>query len=241
MIEKLIQITQLGKKGDAVKLMHFNTTLPILLEVLKKTKHQHYLLKIGNQTLETKSLKDLEIGGRYFALMRHLNHGGLMLSSLKKEPEIPKNFLEMPLREFKREILEISQMQHFQEMALEKMLHSQSKDEFLSWGFFLLGLQKKVVSFWLEHEDKKVFLQTKTRKSQIDFYALFPHLGEIEGKIFALLDSLVLEIKVAYEGVARLLEENEILLKGVSELRVQVSDKITPLFLNKEQLLDLKI
>lgn len=239
MIEKLLQIAQLGQKGEIKRLTHFNTTLPILLEVLKKTKHQHYLLKIGNQILETKSLKELEIGGRYFALMRHLNHGGIMLSLLKKEPEIPKNFLEISLGEFKKERLEKSQ--NFQEMAFEKMLHSQNKDEFLSWGFFLLGLQKGIMSFWFEHEQKRVFLQTKAKKSQIDFYALFPHLGEIEGRIFALADSLVLELNVAYEGVAQLLEKNQSLLKGVSELRVQVSDKITPLFLPKEQLLDLKI
>lgn len=241
MIEKLIEIIHLKHRHNMKGSMHFNATLPILLEVLKKTKHQHYLLKIGNQALETKSLKELEIGGRYFALMHHLNHGGITLSSLKSEPQIPKNFLEINFKEFKKELLESSQMQNFQEIALEKMLYATSKDEFLSWGFFLLGLQRGVVSFWLENGGKKVFLQTKKRKSQIDFYALFPHLGEMSGKIFVFLDSLVLELQVAYEGVARLLEENKSLLKGVSELRVRVGDKITPLFLPKEQLLDLKI
>lgn len=241
MIDKLLQIVHLTQKGNVERISSFNTTLPILLEVLKKTKHQHYLLKIGHQTLETKSLKELEIGGRYFALMRHLKHGGMMLSSLRSEPQIPKNFLEISFKEFKKELLESSQMQNIQEIALERMIHSPNKEEFLSWGFFLLGLQKGVVSFWLENEGKKVFLQIKKRKSHIDFYALFPHLGEISGKIFVLLDCLILELEVAYEGVARLLEENRSLLKGIGELRVQVSEKITPLFLPKEQLLDLRI
>lgn len=240
MIHKLLQIAHLTDKGNIKKLMHFNTTLPILLEVIKKTKRQHYLLKIGHQFLETKSLKDLEIGGRYFALMRHLN-GSLALSSLRSEPQIPKNFLQFSLGELKQEVLDFSQMQDFSQMASEKMLHAKNKDEFLSWGFFLLGLQKGILSFWLPSGEREIFFQLKRRKSQLDFYALFPHLGEIDGRIFIFDRDLILELRVAYEGVASFLEENRSLLKGVSELRVQVSDKIAPLFLPKDQLLDLKI
>lgn len=240
MIDKLLQLVRTTQSLENKGVAHFNTTLPILLEVLKKTKHQHYLLRLGNQILETKSLKELEIGGRYFALMRHSSLGGIMLSSLKAEPKIPQYFLESSLQDLK-EILKTQKRGELQDFALHKMTTSETKEEFLSWGFFLLGLQKEVLSLWLKEEEKRAFLQLRRKKNHLEFYGLFPHLGELSGRVFAIKEGVRVEIDVLYEGTAFLLDKNRASLKGIDELLIRVRDKINPLFLAQEQLLDLKI
>lgn len=241
MIHKLLQITQLGEKLKTPKLAHFNNTLPLLIEVLKKTKHQHYLLRVGKQTLETKSLRELEIGGRYFAIMKHSSLGNIMISSLKKEPKLPQSFLEFSLQEWKSQFKSQS-LEDFQKTARDQMRDAKTSEEFMKWGFFLLGLQKQIVSFWIKDEEKKTFLQFRSRKNRIDFYALLPHLGEIEGKILRINeDQIHLELHVMYDSVASFLSTHQASLEGIDALVICVKDWISPLFLPQDHLLNLKI
>ncbi|WP_027327481.1 hypothetical protein [Helicobacter pametensis] len=242
MIEQLLGIQKL-QTSTHQRLSHFNATLPILIEVLKKTKPNHYLLMVGNQVLETKSLKNLQVGERYFALMRHSSVGGLMLSSLKPEPKIPKGVLELSWDEVTRLVQDHGAKRELQEYALDKMALAKTRDEFLAWGFYLLGMQREILSFWVEHQEKKTFMQIGRKKNGLVFYAMFPHLGEMNGRIYFCQkeDEMILELGVSYESVASFLREKQEELVGVGRLILHVRDKIIPLFLPQEQLLDLKI
>lgn len=239
MIDKLLQIQKFNLLSSK-NLNHFNATLPILIEVLKKTKTNHYLLMVGNKTLETKSFKALEVGGKYFALMKHLSTGGIMLTSLKAEPKIPKAPLKFDFEELKKNFLDVSRIDQLQEYALDKISQAQNKEDFLSWGFFLLGMQRRILSFWIDQDSKNTFFQIKAQKREMSFYALFPHLGELNGKLYQ-NQGITLELCVSYESVASFLKEHQKLLKGIDRLEVCVDQRISPLFLPSEQLLDLKI
>lgn len=239
MIDKLLQIQKFNLPSSK-KLNHFNATLPILIEVLKKTKTNHYLLMVGNKTLETKSLKTLEVGGKYFALMKPLSTGGIMLTSLKAEPKIPKVPFGFDFEEFKKNFLDISKIDQLQEYALDKISQAQNKEDFLSWGFFLLGIQRKILSFWIDQDSKKTFCQIKMQKRELVFYALFPHLGELNGRLCQ-NQGITLELCVGYESVASFLQEHQKLLEGIDRLDIRIDQRISPLFLPSEQLLDLKI
>lgn len=240
MIERLLQIQALTSNNHP-KLNQFNATLPILIQVLKKTKANHYLLLVGNKTLETKSLKELEVGGRYFALMKHSSMGNIMLSSLRSEPKVPQNLIELSLGEAEEILKRPSKMRELGEYALDKLAQSKTREEFLNWGFFLLGIQKNILSFWIGDAEKRTFLQIKAKKREIVFYAIFPHLGEMNGRIFSYKNSLNLCLKVAYENVASFLHSMQRELIGIDELHINVEENISALFMPKEQLLDLKI
>ena len=92
MIKQLSQLAQVQNalaKSD--KPTQFNAALPMKLEVMEKMQGIRYMIKVGNIAMETKSFKDLEIGGKYWALMSRTNSGQISLSNLIKQPNLLKD------------------------------------------------------------------------------------------------------------------------------------------------------
>ena len=92
MIKQLSQLAQVQNtlQNSANKPTQFNASLPMRLEVMEKMQGIRYMLKVGNIAMETKSLKELEIGGRYWAQMARGSTGGITLSNLIKQPDLLK-------------------------------------------------------------------------------------------------------------------------------------------------------
>ncbi|WP_416831016.1 hypothetical protein [Helicobacter ganmani] len=99
MIKQLSQLAQVQNtlQNSANKPTQFNASLPMRLEVMEKMQGIRYMLKVGNIAMETKSLKELEIGGRYWAQMARGSTGGITLSNLIKQPDLLKE-QNVPLR-----------------------------------------------------------------------------------------------------------------------------------------------
>ena len=78
MIKQLSQLAQVqNTMQNSAKTTQFNATLPIKLEVMEKLQGIRYMLKVGNTAMETKSLKELQVGGRYWAMMGRSSAGGI--------------------------------------------------------------------------------------------------------------------------------------------------------------------
>ncbi|ANV97504.1 hypothetical protein BBW65_01155 [Helicobacter enhydrae] len=237
MIEK---ISSIKGRAIATRVDRFNATLPILLKVLSQTKEKQYMLQVGNKVVQSKSYQPLQVGQNYYAIMRYSSLGEMMLTSLKAEVKFEKSPLSLEWKEIK-ELLAQERGEELKQFGLDGMLRAQSKEEFVSFGYFMLGLQKKILSFrFVDDEDKECHIQLKKQKKFLEFFALYPHLGAISGKLYD-NQGVILELRVQFESVVEFLRKHIGTLREVGEVRLMLQDKITPLFVPQESLLDLKI
>lgn len=236
MIERLLEIQRLNLASKIGKESVFNSTLPIRIKVLAKKGGMKYLLQVGARTLETRSQRELEIGGKYFAMMRSGKAGNIILSSLTPEPKLNKTPLKLDFSESK-ELISQNTFKEIGEFASEQMAKSHSKEDFLSWAFVLSGLQRGVLTLNIQDEEKEHYTQIKKQKNSLEFYAVFNQLGVMNGRI----SRTKLELEVMYPNVAKFLSENLDLLEWRGEVAICVKERIEPLFCLQEQLLDLSI
>ncbi|GMB93563.1 hypothetical protein NHP200010_12850 [Helicobacter bizzozeronii] len=224
---------------------HFNATLPLFLKVLEKKGDNKYLLQLGNQILETKSAKPLIIGQKYWALMQKSSVGAIMLSNLIPQPKIMEQLKNAPLKLELQQLNQILKQEDFKgyhEQLVTHLTHAQSRQDFWLLGNLLLSLQHQVASFVIKDKHQEALIQIKNKKGkqkQLDFYALYPHLGALQGHVLWQEPHLSLHIVVLYENTARLLEQYKNTLKGFDAVYISASPHtIEPLFGFEESLLD---
>lgn len=189
MLEALNALNQLNALHSKNAAHHFNATLPILLKVLEKQDKDLFLLQVGNKIIPTKSEQELKINQPYFATMQKNQLGDIVLKNLVPAPKILDALDDLPALEMKqiKEILSAKDntpLKEYKEFLSEKLVHAKSSQEFLNTANMLLSLQSQVLSFVIENERKKAFLQMKAKKQSVNFYALYPNLGEIGGVIY---------------------------------------------------------
>ena len=241
MIKQLSQALQVNKElnGIASKTTQFNATLPIQLEVKEKLLGIRYMLKVGNVMLETKSMRDLEIGGKYWAQMAKDNKGTIMLSNLIKQPHLLKE-QNMPLRlntENLSAFLEAEKpFESMKGFLMDRLMSAESKWEFAFLSHMLMSLKHKVLTLPLRYdeEEKNGLMQLKKKKVQekdsLEFYSVFANLGAVWGVLRNFEDGIRLDISVMYESIAKILEKNLDSLPCIKETYINVDDKIKPLY-----------
>ncbi|GAA7949963.1 hypothetical protein COL447_18640 [Helicobacter pylori] len=128
-------------------------------------------------------------------------------------------------------------VKEYKELLSEKLVHAKSSQEFLNTANMLLSLQSQVLSFVIENERKKAFLQMKAKKQSVDFYALYPNLGEIGGVIYLKEKEKQLFLKTTLQRTKEVLKEAQNTLLGFSFVEI-VCEKTPMLFAFEERLLD---
>ncbi|MBH0252908.1 hypothetical protein I6580_03490 [Helicobacter pylori] len=242
MLEALNALNQLNALHSKNAAHHFNATLPILLKVLEKQDKDLFLLQVGNKIIPTKSEQELKINQPYFATMQKNQLGDIVLKNLVPAPKILDALDDLPALEMKKlkEILSAKDntpLKEYKEFLSEKLIHAKNSQEFLNTANMLLSLQSQVLSFVIENERKKAFLQMKAKKQSVDFYALYPNLGEIGGVIYLKEKEKQLFLKTTLQRTQEVLKEAQNTLLGFS--CVEISCEKTPmLFAFEEHLLD---
>ncbi len=242
MLEALNAINQLNALHSKNAVHHFNATLPILLKVLEKQDKDLFLLQVGNRIIPTKSEQELKINQPYFATMQRNQLGDIVLKNLVPAPKILNALDDLPTLEMKqiKEILSAKDntpLKEYKELLSEKLVHAKSSQEFLNTANMLLSLQSQVLSFVVENERKKAFLQVKAKKQSVDFYALYPNLGEIGGVIYLKEKEKQLFLKTTLQRTKEILKEAQNTLLGFSSVEI-VCEKTPMLFAFEERLLD---
>ncbi|ANH42337.1 hypothetical protein AA971_02380 [Helicobacter pylori] len=242
MLEALNALNQLNALHSKNAAHHFNATLPILLKVLEKQDKDLFLLQVGNRIIPTKSEQDLKINQPYFAIMQRNQLGDIVLKNLVPAPKILDALDDLPTLEMKqiKEILSAkdnTSLKEYKELLSEKLVHAKSSQEFLNTANMLLSLQSQVLSFVIENERKKAFLQVKAKKQSVDFYALYPNLGEIGGVIYLKEKEKQLFLKTTLQRTKEVLKEAQNTLLGFSSVEI-VCEKTPMLFAFEERLLD---
>ena len=122
------------------------STLPIKLEVMEKLQGIRYMIKVGNIAMETKSIKDLEIGGKYWAMMGKNTSGSITLSNLIKQPKLLKDE-NIPLKlsnEAMQQFLQgESPFEVMRGFLTERLGNAESKWEFAFLSHMLMSLKHK--------------------------------------------------------------------------------------------------
>ncbi len=242
MLEALNALNQLNALHSKNAAHHFNATLPILLKVLEKQDKDLFLLQVGNRIIPTKSEQDLKINQPYFATMQRNQLGDIVLKNLVPAPKILDALDDLPAIEMKqiKEILSAKDntpLKEYKEFLSEKLIHAKNSQEFLNTANMLLSLQSQVLSFVIENERKKAFLQMKAKKQSVDFYALYPNLGEIGGVIYLKEKEKQLFLKTTLQRTKEVLKEAQNTLLGFSFVEI-VCEKTPMLFAFEERLLD---
>ncbi|GAA7255179.1 hypothetical protein ID0475_06640 [Helicobacter pylori] len=242
MLEALNALNQLNALHSKNAAHHFNATLPILLKVLEKQDKDLFLLQVGNKIIPTKSEQDLKINQPYFATMQRNQLGDIVLKNLVPAPKILDALDDLPAIEMKKlkEILSAKDntpLKEYKEFLSEKLVHAKNSQEFLNTANMLLSLQSQVLSFVVENERKKAFLQMKAKKQSVDFYALYPNLGEIGGVIYLKEKEKQLFLKTTLQRTKEVLKEAQNTLLGFSFVEI-VCEKTPMLFAFEERLLD---
>ncbi len=242
MLEALNALNQLNALHSKNATHHFNAALPILLKVLEKQDKDLFLLQVGNRIIPTKSEQELKINQPYFATMQRNQLGDIVLKNLVPAPKILDALDDLPTLEMKqiKEILSAKDntpLKEYKEFLSEKLVHAKSSQEFLNTANMLLSLQSQVLSFVIENERKKAFLQMKAKKQSVDFYALYPNLGEIGGVIYLKEKEKQLFLKTTLQRTKEVLKEAQNTLLGFSCVEI-VCEKTPMLFAFEERLLD---
>lgn len=242
MLEALNALNQLNALHSKNAAHHFNAALPILLKVLEKQDKDLFLLQVGNRIIPTKSEQELKINQPYFATMQRDRLGDIVLKNLVPAPKILDALDDLPAIEMNKikEILSAKDntpLKEYKEFLSEKLIHAKSSQEFLNTANMLLSLQSQVLSFVIENERKKAFLQIKAKKQSVDFYALYPNLGEIGGVIYLKEKEKQLFLKTTLQRTKEVLKEAQNTLLGFSFVEI-VCEKTPMLFAFEERLLD---
>lgn len=244
MISKVASLSQNITKIAQNK--EFNNTLPVLLKILSKEGGDLYSIKIGNLTQQTKSLKELQIGARYFANISKSSVGTTLISNLTPYPEHLSNLISSPLRFKHNELKALLESKDFgkdyKDFLTQQFVQANNKNDFFFYGNMLLALQKNIYNFIVDENGRNKILQIKAKNtsSHLEFYALFPALGNISGMVYYDKDAQMgLNLNTHFKSVKSLLERNLDSLHGFKQINISVQENIPPLFTLEDHLLNI--
>jgi hypothetical protein len=171
----------LSKIGKVLKTLNrlegikeFNASLPIKIEVKKEINPIRFLIQLGNREIETKSYIPLKVGNKYLAQIKE-NKYSIQIKNLKDYPKILDTLKKI---NFTKELLTPDKKEIMHHLA-----NSNNKTEFIFWMNILIAMHQKIYHLII-NDKKKALMQLKYKKNTLKFYAVFEHLGEIEGILF---------------------------------------------------------
>jgi hypothetical protein len=226
MIGQIAQIAKIENLLANLKTARFNAVLPVTIDVLKKSEKNanEYQLQIGNKEIMTKSAKELDVGAKYWGVMKEdKDLGTLNLSQLLKKPKLlqmqRKNFLpELNDKTLQNLISKENPKAELKSVLLEKLSQSVTKNEFMTLTNMISALNENVFTMVLKEDNQSTMFQFKKRKKSsaksassedatIDFYAAFEHLGPVEGVVSVIDDEKKLTMSLFYKESVDFLKE----------------------------------
>ncbi len=252
MINQIAQIAKIETLLANLKTTRFNSVLPMTIDVVEKSSKNLYMLKIGNKEVSTKSALPLDVGSKYWGVMKEdaaLNT--VSLSQLLKKPKLLQaqrdNFLPQFTQTKLQELITKENPKSELKMALlEKLSLSTSKNEFMTLTNMIAALDANVFTMVLKDGGQSTMFQFKKRANnsldedaKIDFYAAFENLGPIEGVISVVNDEKKVSLSLFYENSLKFLENELEHLDFLGSLHYK-NKNIEPLFELSNSLLDIK-
>ena len=246
MFDGIKSIDKLAKSQLSNAQTTFNASLPVLLKVLAKTKGDTYLLRLGNTKITTKSTIALKVNGIYWANMQKNAAGQIILSSLTPQPDFIQNLKNAPLQLGFEDLNHLIQnpkafIEEFRDFLLHQLASTTHKEEFHQLSLLLFSLQHSVLSLIITDQNKQYITQMRPnhKKQSLEFYAIFPHLGAIDGEIYKQENGLQATLNVMNHYVKSILEAHKSKL-ALESLIIACKHTPKPLFDFSHSLLDVR-
>ncbi len=237
----MISLNSLGSLVSILKNSDPQTAKTLIkllsVDVLKSLGEEKYLLQTQEKTLTAQSQKQLQVGERYFAKYTQTKQEIPILSNMIKVPKLftqLQEFQTTPLPYNEKTLQELflnkKPFENFKENLLDTLSKTTSKEQFQTTSFLLLSLHQGVFTLPFVFYHSLGFLQLKKRynkrekKSFLDFYAFFEHLGAISGVI----TQENIRLNVGYEEIRAFLEKQSDELSY--PLSINVITPISPLY-----------
>ncbi len=254
MINKIASLAKIENILAKMSSIRFNAILPVNIDVKEKIDPTRYLLQIGKREISTKSLIDLEVGSKYWGVLKEdMRTNSINLSNLLKKPKLLNLKNQINLPHFSKEaflalISKENPKSELKALMLQSLANANSKSDFVILSNMLLALNENVFSFVLKEDNKNALFQLRKRKKpiksatkediELEFYAAFEHLGPVEGVVESISKEIKLTLNLYYENSAIFLQRE---LKNLGMIaKININKDITPLFESNESLLDLK-
>ncbi len=251
-------ITKIAKIENLLAKMttsRFNAILPLNIDVKEKIDPTRYLLQIGKREISTKSLIDLEVGAKYWGILKeNTKTNSINLSNLLKKPKILNLQNQINFPSFDQQSLltlfsKTDPKNSLKTMIIQNLSNATSKSEFIILSNMLLALHENIFSFILNEKNKSTLFQLRKNNKQksnsknstnleLEFYAAFEHLGPINGTIQLIQNETKLTLNLYYENSAIFLKKELSSLDMIAT--ININKNITPLFEFGNSLLDLK-
>lgn len=197
-----------------------NNSLPLNIKVLEKTSYNRYLLKFGNKTLSTKSLKELTVGGEYWGEISQ-NGNLISVSNLIQKPNFGAVLADgVSLIE---KVLFDENLHWFYEMCINGLKNAQQKVQFELYGDILMALNQNIIHIVFEYENQAGLFQLKRLKDRIYCYLIYLNFAPL---LFEFQNAALIKIKTPYNVVKSL-------LKGFFECEICVEN--FEMLYNKDQ------
>ncbi len=253
MITQITQIAKVEALLSKLQTTRFNALLPVGIEVRRQEGPERYLLQIGNKEVPTQSPRQLEVGARYWGILREDHRAGaLHLSRLLKQPALLNKSVALP--HFDPPALQaLFAKEHpkaeLKNVLLHQLAHSGDRHEFMTLTNMIAALNENLFTMVLKEGEQRTMVQLRKRKrrsrsgskeeASMEFYAAFAHLGPMNGTVELLGESRRLTLRLYYEKAAEFLRRELEHLEF--EGRIALSETpIEPFALPVASLLDLK-
>ncbi|MCH9814246.1 MAG: hypothetical protein K0U47_09945, partial [Epsilonproteobacteria bacterium] len=225
MISQIAQIAKIESLLSSLKTTRFNALLPLTIDVKSKSGQDQYMLQIGSKEISTKSVMDLEVGSKYWGIMKEDPvKNSVTLSSLLKKPKLLQMQRTNFLPEFSAtHIMELATKEQpkveLKGLLLERLSTAVSKNEFMTLTNMIAALNENVFTMVLKEGNQSTMFQFKKRKRSshtqednvtIDFYAAFEHLGPVEGEVTLIGDERRLSLQLYYKNAMEFLEKEDV-------------------------------
>lgn len=198
MIEKITNINL--AKSNPIPTM-INSSLPIIIKVLQKTRYDRYNIKFGTKTVSTKSLKELEIDSEYFANIGSQSAGMININSLIKRDEI-KPVLQDGV-ELIQNIINSKDLLWLKPYIKNKMANTDSKDEFSIYSDMIMALNENIIHIPFFYNSRSALMQISLN-AKMQIYLLFSIFAPV---IISLRDGQIDIVKTPYPNLGKALAD----------------------------------
>ncbi len=227
MIEQISRVQKIAKNSQA-PLVAINSSLPLSILVSQKVGFNRYILNFANRNLNTKSVKELNVGSRYWGEVQSQGEN-IVIKNLYEKPRILDEDVLADGLNLIENLIENENLSWFYDYLFKSLSEAKIKDEMKVLAKMLFALQENVVHIPFIYNSINGVFQLKKEENDMKIFLIFSNFAPL---IFKFKDEALCEIATPFNNVASLLKR-----EFNASITVQ---NVSALWSKKEQIIDIK-
>ena len=227
MIEQISRVQKIAKNSQA-PLVAINSSLPLSILVSQKVGFNRYVLNFANRNLNTKSVKELNVGSRYWGEV-HSQGENIVIKNLYEKPKILDEDVLADGLNLIENLVKNENLSWLYSYLFKNLSEVKTKDEMRVLAKMLFALQENVVHIPFVYSGTNGIFQLKKEKNEMRVFLVFSNFAPL---FFKFKDENLYEIATPFSNVASL-------LKSEFSAAVMVQN-VSALWSKKEQIIDFK-